>query len=84
MVSHISSEAPVVGAVLEEIEQWHGAVGKPVNKLRLKEAFGIMETPATCSNTVKKFVPSVMRTNEKKEKSIDIYSKLHSNNTFTY
>lgn len=65
VVSHISSEAPVVGAVLEEIEQWHGAVGKPVHKLGLQEAFGIMERPATCSNTVKKFVPLVMRTNEK-------------------
>lgn len=57
MVGYISSEAPIVRAVLEEIEQWHGAVGEPVHKLGLKEALGIMEGPATCSNTVKKFKP---------------------------
>lgn len=52
MVSHIGSKTPIIGAVLEEIEKWHGAVREPVHKLGLKEALGIVEGPAACSNTV--------------------------------
>lgn len=66
MVSNICSEAPVVRAVLEEVEQWHGAVREPVHELGFQKALSIMEGPATCSNAVKKFVPSASRNNERK------------------
>ena len=53
MVSHVGSKTPIIGAVLEEIEKWHSTVGEPMHKLGFKEALGIVEGPAACSNTVK-------------------------------
>ena len=52
MVSHISSKAPVIGTVLEEVEEWHGAMGEPMHKLSLQQTLGIVEGPAAGSNAV--------------------------------
>ncbi|MPD06919.1 hypothetical protein E2C01_102756 [Portunus trituberculatus] len=53
MVSHIGSKAPIIGAVLEEVEEWHGAVREPMHELSLQQTLGIVEGPTAGSNAVK-------------------------------
>lgn len=50
MVGHISCESPVVSTVLEEVENWHGAMREPMNKQGLKDSFCVVEGPAPCSD----------------------------------
>lgn len=50
MVSHVSCESPVISTVLEEIENWHSAMGEPMNKQGLEDSFCVVEGPAPSSN----------------------------------
>lgn len=55
MVGHISCESPVVSTVLEEVENWHGAMREPMNKQGLKDSFCVVEGPAPCSDAKIKY-----------------------------
>lgn len=62
MVGHISCETPVVSTVLEEVEYWHGAMGEPMNKQGLKDAFCVVEGPAPSSNAKIKILEVSLKT----------------------
>ncbi len=50
VVSDVGGEPPVVGGVLEEVEDGHGRVGEAVNEDGLQQPLGVVERPAGQSN----------------------------------
>ena len=56
VVSNIGREAPVVGAVLEEIEDGHGAVTEPVHEESFQHPLGVVHTVARSGNAGKEQV----------------------------
>lgn len=51
MVSDVSSESPIICAILEEIGQRHRGMRKPMNKQRFIQSFCIMDCIASSGNT---------------------------------
>ena len=47
MVGDVAGEAPVVGAVLEQVHDRHRGVGEPVHEDRLKQPLCIVANPET-------------------------------------
>lgn len=50
MISNIQREQPVVGTVLEKVDNGHGSMREPVHKQGFQKSLSIMQCPAACCN----------------------------------
>lgn len=53
VISDVTGEKPVVGAVTEQIANGHGGVRESVDEKRLENTLRIVGDPAYCGNTRK-------------------------------
>jgi len=50
MISNIQCEEPVVGTVLDKVENGHCSMREPVHKEGFQKSLSIVQCPATCCN----------------------------------
>jgi hypothetical protein len=51
MISDVQREQPIVGTVLEEIEEGHRCMREPVHEQSFQKSFGVVQRPAASCNT---------------------------------